>query len=810
MDRRIVKYFIAMALLTLLGWGSAAADLEAYLRAYSLPPLQDDFPKVIAEGKMYTVHRVIEPYFEYLKELGILPEADTFRDDLYVLIVDPETGLPVADIQTLRQALFAYFDAGSLAIGNSSRWREKSTDIFWLSQVKHPLQRGIAGLAQALSSVAGGLTLTLLTGGAGSEIAAAKVMGDLSKAVLSEALGYLLDFTPVEALRRVTFDCLNEAKAAYDAAISLQNRLTYGETLSADEVLTCYHTLNVWELVYNDLVLLDNEIWSGFAYETAGSCVWNATLSFAVSGAGKIKTLTESEIGKAVAQLTEQEKFAVKYFLNYVLKSAVFEDLKVSISTSHGAFTSLGSEKYPLELADFIAKTSVLAQMGYWAPELKAAFDHFEPLLNSMIGAIEETAAHISNLERMRPSKVAFAVQEALSRGPSQAGIAVPPTTHQWTRTYRGPEDDYRGRCVQETSDGGFVVVGTLDNNYWDGSREDIGLIKTDPLGETLWERVFGGVDSDWVMHVEETNDGGYIMVGSTDSYIDDWDDAGDIWLIKTDSEGNKLWDSTFGEDECNTGLMVHQTYDGGFVILGGKWFLNENRDNFTHHDIWLIKTDHHGKKLWDRTFGGPRDDWGSSVQQTKDGGYIIVGDTDSYSNDNGKGDAWLIKTDAQGNVIWDRTFGGLCIDQALSGGETSDGGYIIAGNTSIANTDCKPATWLLRTDAHGDFLWERTFSEFGVWGARHIEQTSDGGFIVLADAFNEDEKTMYVWLFKTDTQGGLVWDKTFGGSEQWIEGRFLKQTGDGGYVIVGEISPRDLSRTDLWLVKTDGQGNVE
>jgi hypothetical protein len=190
------------------------------------------------------------------------------------------------------------------------------------------------------------------------------------------------------------------------------------------------------------------------------------------------------------------------------------------------------------------------------------------------------------------------------------------------------------------------------------------------PDGNKLWEKTFGGSGLDWGSSVQQTRDGGFILVGTTTSF-----GAGDVWLIKTDANGNKQWEKTFGGSNVDSGWSVQQTSDGGFIIVG-----NTASFGARWGDVWLIKTDADGNKLWDRTFGGSDWDWGFSVQQTSDGGFILVGETTSFGA--GEADVWLIKTDADGNKLWDRTFGGSDWDWGFSVQQTSDGGFIIVGAT--------------------------------------------------------------------------------------------------------------------------------
>jgi hypothetical protein len=239
-----------------------------------------------------------------------------------------------------------------------------------------------------------------------------------------------------------------------------------------------------------------------------------------------------------------------------------------------------------------------------------------------------------------------------------------------WWRTYGGTDEDY-GYSVQPTSDGGYVVAG-YTSSYGSGGA-DAYLVKTDSAGDTLWTRTFGGESYDYGFSVQQTSDSGYIVAGWTTSYGNGQDD---VWLIKTNASGDTLWTRTYGGTDDDYGYSVRQTLDGGYIIAG--WTSSYGAGN---QDLWLIKTDAQGDTLWTRTFGGESYDYGFSVQQTSDSGYIVAGMTYSYGN--GYTDAWLIKTDAQGDTLWTKTFGGGSYDNGYSVQQTSDSGYIVAGHTT-------------------------------------------------------------------------------------------------------------------------------
>jgi hypothetical protein len=362
-----------------------------------------------------------------------------------------------------------------------------------------------------------------------------------------------------------------------------------------------------------------------------------------------------------------------------------------------------------------------------------------------------------------------------------------------WQHTY-GDNTNHFGSGVQQTIDGGHIVCGSKESG---NGNTDVYLLKTDASGVEQWSNTFGGSGNDYAYYIEQTTDGGYIMCGVTSSFGNGLDD---IYLIKTDGNGVESWSQTFGGSNNDKGCSVQQTTDGGYIICGFTSSFGNGLD-----DTYLIKTNANGIESWSQTFGGSNYDQGWSVQQTTDGGYIVSGLSMSFGLGNIA--VYLIKTDASGVEQWNQTYGGSASDLSICVQQTIDGGYIIAGQTNSFGA-AGDNMYLIKTDVNGVEEWEKTFGGDNRDVSMSVQQTIDSGYILCGSTKSIGNGNYDVYLIKTDENGIESWSQTFGGNED-DGGWFVQQTTDGGYIICGDTESFGGGESDLYLIKTDGNGYV-
>ena len=324
------------------------------------------------------------------------------------------------------------------------------------------------------------------------------------------------------------------------------------------------------------------------------------------------------------------------------------------------------------------------------------------------------------------------------------------------------------------------------------------------------WAKTYGGSGDDQTNDIKQTADGGYIVAGNTYSF-----GAGqaDIWILKLDGTGIIQWQKTYGGAGGDYGSAVEQTTDGGYVIAGTTSSFGAGSS-----DMWVIRLDGSGNIQWQKTYGGSEYDSANSIHQTADGGYIIAGSTMSFGS--GSYDVWIIKIDGNGNITWQKTYGDMNINDIDYSGQgsiqqTADGGYVLAAQSYI-DVNC-PEVWVIKLNSDGNLQWQKYGSiscYYGAYYTNAILQTPDKGYIVAGSVGSAIGGGGFdLWLMRLSYNGELQWEKEYdGGGEDQLSS--IKKTGDCGYVLAGSSSVAiyGIPGWDKWdfsVVRLDSNGNV-
>ncbi len=403
----------------------------------------------------------------------------------------------------------------------------------------------------------------------------------------------------------------------------------------------------------------------------------------------------------------------------------------------------------------------------------------------------------------------------------------------EWQKCIGGTDWDF-GRSIQQTTDGGYIIAGSTRSNNGDvtgnhGFNGDYWVVKLDGSGNLQWQKCFGGSSGDYANSIQQTTDGGYIVAGacySNDGDITGYHGNGDYWVVKLDDSGNIQWQESLGGTSGDDANSIQQTADGGYIVAGQS-FSNDGDVTGNHGDwdYWIVKLNGSGNLQWQKSLGGSNDDYANSIQQTADGGYIVAGVVWSTDGDvtgnHGLQDYWVVKLDNNGNTEWQKTLGGSYLDVAQSIQQTTDGGYIVAGNSGSTDGDVTgnhdfQDYWVVKLDSSGNIQWQKSLGGFEYDWAHSIQQTADGGYIVAGHSWSingdvtDNHNGGDYWVVKLDGSGNIEWQKAIGGiGEDYPQS--IRQTADGGYIVAGYSDSNDGDVTgnhgfyDYWIVKLAG-----
>ena len=404
----------------------------------------------------------------------------------------------------------------------------------------------------------------------------------------------------------------------------------------------------------------------------------------------------------------------------------------------------------------------------------------------------------------------------------------------QWQKNYGGSFGE-QGISIQQTTDGGYIMIGTTVSSDIDitlnHGLSDCWVIKSNSTGNIEWQKIYGGTNYETGFCIRQTADGGYVFVGttwSTDGDLTLNQGFSDVWVVKLNNTGIIEWQKTYGGTYIEEGFTIEQTVDGGYVVAGSVQSADGDV-TFNHgsEDYWLIKLNNMGVIQWQKTYGGDNADRGVVVRQTTDGGYIMAGHSrtpnngDVTGNHSGSEDYWIVKTNSSGTIEWQNSFGGDDIENGYSICQTTDGGYIVAGQSYSVNGDVSfnhgnCDYWVVKLNSAGTIEWQKSYGGADFDEGTSIYQTPDGGYILGGSSFSNDGDVTGnhslgdgadYWIVKLNATGTIQWQKALGGTAD--DRAFCAvPTADGGYIITGFSPSNDgdvggnYGFFDFWTVK--------
>ncbi len=361
-----------------------------------------------------------------------------------------------------------------------------------------------------------------------------------------------------------------------------------------------------------------------------------------------------------------------------------------------------------------------------------------------------------------------------------------------------GGNDDDEGQAIRQTSDGGYILTG-FTKSFGAGNR-DFYLIKTDDIGNVTWSRVYGGNDDDRAYSVEQTTDGGYIVCGYTKSFGAGDDD---LFLVKTDATGAIVWTSTFGNNKDDHGYYVQQTSDGGYIAAG---YTDDPAGGLGDDDFFLVKTDATGNLEWNKHYGDNDDEVAYCVQQTTDGGFVLCGETKSYGL--GNDDIYVVKTDNMGNVQYSGVYGDNDEDLARSIRQTADGGFILTGETKSFGVGGR-AVIVMKLTSTLNHTWTKTYEGANDDRGHEIQLLNNGlGYVVVGRTKSFGQGGEDAFLLQIDLNGAFVRASAYGQNNNQL-GYSCVNTADNGFALTGETKDNTNGGDDFYFVKTDSLGVV-
>jgi len=363
-------------------------------------------------------------------------------------------------------------------------------------------------------------------------------------------------------------------------------------------------------------------------------------------------------------------------------------------------------------------------------------------------------------------------------------------------RTFGGEKRD-EGRSVVAAHNGGYVIAANTESFGSGGS--DIHIMKLDRLGHLDWRRNYGGLRNEKVNDLISTKDGGYLAVGSTQTYGKGEED---IWLLKLNSSGRKQWAKSYGGEKQDIALRIIELQDGHFVLAGFT-----QSKGIGKGDVWLLKVDAEGSQVWDKTIGGEEWDVGMDVVESSPNQLIVAGYSQSF-NEAKAADGWVAQIDiSTDSILWTQTFGGEQTDIFTNIIASKDGNFVLAGNTKSFGNGAEDV-WMLKMNGEGKKIWQKTVGGKNKDIANNLLETSKGNYTAVGQTASAGEGAEDAWLFSLDQSGRFLWKSELG-SKQTDTGIAIVETNAKGYIMVGgtPVEQRDM---DIWVLHLDERGKEE
>ncbi|MCP4365811.1 MAG: hypothetical protein GY800_11020 [Planctomycetes bacterium] len=378
-----------------------------------------------------------------------------------------------------------------------------------------------------------------------------------------------------------------------------------------------------------------------------------------------------------------------------------------------------------------------------------------------------------------------------------------------WAATYDVAYKD-GANSIQQTSDGGYIVAGETSTLNAEGKEMiDTLVLKLRPDGTVEWRKSYGGSRWDMISSIQQTSDGGYVAAGFTSSF---GVKARNCWVLKLSRDGTVEWQKTYGGEGWDEADSIQQTGDGGYIVAGMTGSFGEK------FDFWVLKLGSDGTVEWQKSYGGSDQDMARSIRQTGDGGYIVAGMTRSFGAGAYTYDFLVMKLRPDGTVEWGKTYGGDFEDWGSSIQQTGDGGYLVAGRTDsfIPGRD---DAWVLKLRPDGTVEWQKSYGTRegdGAW-ASSIEETGDGGYIIAGwtslwvDSINNEVLgiVLDILVLKLRPDGTVEWHRMYD-IDGYDRAQSVKQTDDGGYIVGGWTGPSASEKSDLLVLKLRPDGSID